>query len=479
MQSMTSPGGHPKALWFLFLTEMWERFGFYVVQGLLILYLTQYFGYSDNEGYALLGVFSALVYISPLIGGLLADKILGFKNAILWGGLFLILGYFLLFISRHETLFYFSLGTIVIGNGLFKPNISSLLGLQYDENNQNLRDSGFTIFYVGINIGSLLAGLSSGYIKVHFGWHMSFGLASLGLIIGLGVFLYGLKYIKTNPATKPQSTLRFWLPVYCLLAALGVTFFLKVHALANWLLPVVGILLFFYLIVLSFQQPPIQRKRLLVLNLLIVSSIVFWTLYLQMFFSINLFADRLVEKNLFGIPLTTTIFYASEGMFIVLLGPFFARLWDVLNEYNLNPSPIKKFILGIFFLGLAFLMLTFSTFFPNQHALISPLWVFFSYFLLTIGELLLSPIGLSAVTLLAPPRLMGMMMGVWFVAIGFGGIFAGWVADWASVPTSAITLGQKLAIYQNAFLNDAYLAFIVAIGLFFMQLTFKRFLKAE
>src|SRR3990167_454908 len=170
---------HPIALPFLFLTEMWERFGFYVVQGLLILYMTQYFGFTDNEGYTILGVFSALVYISPFIGGFLADKILGFKTAIVWGGLFLIVGYALLSLPYPKLLFYPALATIIIGNGLFKPNISSLLGTQYASNDPR-RDSGFTIFYIGINIGAFLAGISSGYIKNFFGWRTSFGLAAFG-----------------------------------------------------------------------------------------------------------------------------------------------------------------------------------------------------------------------------------------------------------------------------------------------------------
>lgn len=467
---------HPKALPFLFLTEMWERFGFYIVQGLLVLYMTQYFGFSDSTSDTISGTFMGLVYISPFIGGFLADKLLGFKTAILWGGAFLVIGYAMLGFSSTRFLFYPALATIVVGNGLFKPNISSLLGTQYAAQDPR-RDAGFTIFYIGINIGAALSGFS-GYIKAAFGWHISFGLASLGLIIGLMAFLSGSRAIKhawSTPATTSGKRSRLF--ICCLLVIAALSFLLKIHALASLLLPCAGIVLLAFLILLILQQPTEHRRRLIILTALIISSIVFWTLFFQLFISANLFVERLVDKNLFGIPLTTTVFYASEGLFIILLGPLFAWLWQTLGRRSLNPSPITKFVIGIFFAGLGFVILSTSTLFLNHLGLVHPLWVFFAYFLLTIGELFLSPIGLSAVTMLAPPQLIGMMMGVWFVGTGFGGIFAGMLAKFASVPESVKTNMEKLLIYQNAFLDFAYLAFFVAIVLFLMHLGFKNWLK--
>lgn len=467
---------HPQALPFLFLTEMWERFGFYVVQGLLVLYMTQYFGFSDNESYTILGVFTALVYISPILGGLLADKVLGFKTAIVWGGLFLVLGYLLLSLPYPHMLFYPALATIIVGNGLFKPNISSLLGTQYTPDDPR-RDAGFTIFYIGINIGALLAGLSSGYIKNYFGWRTSFSLASIGLLIGLATFAFGLHTIKHKKSHPLSNKLKYQFLFCAILAIIGLDFLLKINALANWLLPIVGVLLLVFLTVLTLQQDPEYRKRLFVLNILIISSVVFWMLFLQLFFSANLFVDRLVDKNFLGIPLTTTVFYASESIFIILLGPIFAWSWQALGRNNQNPSPISKFVLGIFCAGIGFLTLAISTLFPNASGFIPAAWVFLAYLFITIGELLLSPIGLSAVTLLAPTHLVGMIMGIWFVATGFGGIFAGAIAKMASVPDTVTTTTEKLAIYQDAFLNFAYLAFIVAILLFFIQLALRKFLR--
>lgn len=473
---MSTKFTHPKVLPYLCLTEMWERFGFYTVQGLLVLYMTQYFGLPDSDSYKILGVFTALAYISPLAGGYIANKFLGFKNSVVWGGFFLILGYALLAVPYAKTLLYPALGTIILGNGLFKPNISSLLGTQYGQDNP-LRESGFTIFYIGINIGAFLAGMSSGYIKDIFGWRTSFGLASVGLIIGLITFCFGLRKLKDEGPAPLAGKYRYGFLFCCILAIFGLTFLLKIHSLSDWLLPLVGVLLFFALIYLSLQQEAEYKKKMFVLISLILSSIVFWTLFLQIFYSANLFVDRLVSKNLLGIPLTTTVFYASESIFIILLGPIFAWAWQKLSDMGKNPSPVSKFIFGIFFAGLGFAALGFSTMFPNEVGLIPPLWIFFSYLLITIGELLLSPIGLSAVTLLAPANLVGLMMGVWFVATGFGGIFAGWLAQLSNIPANIQTTTEKLAIYQNAFFDYAYLAFAIAISLYLIQFVMRRLMK--
>lgn len=468
---------HPKALPFLFLTEMWERFGFYVTQGLLVLYMTQYYGFSDSDSYTISGIFAGLVYISPFIGGMLADKLLGFRTAIIWGGLFLVLGYALMSCSAlNKLLVYPALATIIIGNGLLKPNISSLLGSQYTSDNPR-RDSGFTIFYIGINIGAALSGLS-GYVKNAYGWQTAFAMASLGMIIGLIAFFSGLKYLSDTQNIKSAAKkMKYLVLAGCVLAIAAVSFVLKITVLANWLLPSAGILLLIFLIVLTLKQDAESRKRLIVLNTLIISSIVFWTLFLQLFNSANLYVDRLVDKEIVGLHLTTTIFYASESIFILLLGPLFAILWEFLGTHNKNPSPVSKFVFGIIFAGLGFLVLALSTNFPNAQQMINPLWVFSAYLLITIGELLLSPIGLSAVTMLAPTHLVGMMMGIWFVATGFGGLFAGMIAKLSSVPQGTQTVAEKLAIYQHAFLQYACLAFVMAAVLYIVRLWLKRMSK--
>lgn len=206
----------PAALPFMFLTELWERYGFYVVQGLLVLYTTQYYGYSDDQAFSMLGAFTAMAYISPIAGGYLADRYLGFVTSVVWGGLILILGYLMLAIPSHRLLLYPGLATIVIGTGMFKPSISSLLGAQYTKDDPR-RDSGFTIFYIGINVGAFLAGLSSGYIKQAFGWHASFLMASIGLVIGLATFLYGLHSLKHSSHHAKLSRRKTWQAVLAII----------------------------------------------------------------------------------------------------------------------------------------------------------------------------------------------------------------------------------------------------------------------
>ena len=450
---------------------------------MLVLYMTRAFGFSDDQSYIISGAFTALAYISPMIGGLIADKILGFKVSILWGGIFLSIGYALLaFAPNHE--FYLALATIIVGNGLFKPNISSLLGALYPPGD-TARDAGFTIFYVGINLGAFFAGISSGTIKDHFGWHAGFALASVGLLIGLCTFALGLKWSPIRHkqhlslANKYTFLHKPWLLAYCLLAIGLLSLLLQSSLLSKWLLPTLGIFLLFFVFILAFRQDPVYRNRLILLNFLIIAAIVYWTFFLQIFFSANLFIDRLVDKHFLGINIPTTAFYSLESVFVILLGPLFAWSWQTLNQNKRNPSTFIKFVWAIVFVGLGFLTLALSTFFSATTHMINPLWIVLSYLLITIGELLLSPIGLSAVTLLSPPQLTGMMMGIWFVALGFGGEFAGFLAELASIPKTATTAALQLPIYRNAFLNFSYIAFGVALGLFFLQLALSKTLDTD
>lgn len=464
----TSRYSHPKVLPFLCLTEMWERFGFYVAQGFLVLYMTQQFHLSDDATYTISGIFAALLYISPFIGGYLADRLLGFTTAILWGGTLLMLGYGTLAISHSPLVFFFGLAIIVVGNGLFKPNISSLLGTQYESDNPK-RDSGFTIFYIGINLGVAFSGLS-GYVQAKYGWGVTYALASIGMIIALITFLTGLRYLKIKNPIKPALNTKLIILFGCIIAIIGVNFLLRLHALTNILLPLTGVVLLFFLGLLISRHHNEERKNLILLNSLIFASVIFWMLFLQLFNSANLYVSRLVDQHLFSVPLTTTVFWASESVYILLLGPIFAWFWQSLGARNLNPNPLWKFFLGILFTGSCFIILAFSTYFPNSAGLVHALWIFSAYLVLTIGELLISPVGLSAVTTLSPQNRVGMMMGVWFVATGFGGYFAGLIAKLANVDPSITATADKLAIYRNAFFIYAAIAFVVAFILLVLQL---------
>lgn len=475
---------HPKALPFLFLTEMWERFGFYVVQGMLILYMTQAYGFSDDKSYTILGVFSALAYIAPMIGGLIADRLLGFKVSIICGGIFLSTGYGLLVLPGMEN-FYLALSTIIVGNGLFKPNISSLLGALYKPGD-TARDTGFTLFYIGINLGVLLAGVFSGTIKDHYGWHAGFALASIGLLIGLLTFLCGVKWgnMTYHPDLSLAKRFKFlrlpWILAYCFGSIFLLRYMLESETCGKWLLPIIGIALIIFVFSLACRQTPEYRKNLITLNILIMSAVVFWMFMLQIFFSTNLFVDRIVDRTIFGIHAPTTFFYSLEAIFIVLLGPLFAWSWQTLHHSNRNPAPFSKFIVAIALVGSAFLSLAISTYFASAGShLISPFWIVLAYLLITMGELFLSPIGLSAVTQLSPPHLTGMMMGIWFVALGFGGQFAGVLAKLASVPANVTEPAAQILFYRGAFFEFAYLAFGVTVFLIIVQFCLRKTLSTD
>ncbi|HSW94085.1 MAG TPA: peptide MFS transporter [Gammaproteobacteria bacterium] len=469
---MSDRSRHPKALPYLFLTEMWERFGFYTVQGMLVLFMTRAFGFSDDKSYTVAGMFTSLAYLAPMIGGLIADRLLGFRLSIILGGIFLSLGYATLAIMVRP-FFYVGLGIVIVGNGLFKPNISSLLGTLY-RSGDTARESGFTLFYMGINIGVLLSG-ASGTIQGYFGWHVVFALASLGLLIGLAIFLKGIRsgnlhYSNAHLVKNPNRFLKKpWIIFYCVFAVLFSSFLLRDTLFGKWLLPVTGVALLCFMFFLAFREDGEDRRGILSLNALIISSVIFWMLLWQIFFSVNLFIDRLVDKKMFGIEVPTTWFYTLESIFIILLGPFLAWSWTTLNRSQKNPSPFSKFILAIFFVGSGFMLLTVSTFFTNTHHLVSPWWIFVSYFLMTVGELLLSPTGLAAVTSLSPARLTGMMMGIWFAALGFGGQFGGWLAKFSSIPDTVRDVLLQLPVYRAAFFDYTCIAWGVCIILFFLQ----------
>jgi POT family proton-dependent oligopeptide transporter len=310
---------------------------------------------------------------------------------------------------------------------------------------------------------------------------MSFGLASIGLIIGMLTFLYGLRYIshpeRLNHSIKALSK-PLKLVAYTLLTIAGLSILIKLQKLTSILLPTMGVFLVLFMFYLAMQQSGQARSRMLVLNTLIISSVVYWMMYFQMFFSMNLFVDRLVNKEIFGIPLSTTVFYASESVFIILFGPLFATAWTRLSRRRANPSPYTKFTYGLAFAGLGMLVAAWGTLHPTGGMMIHPSYIFLAYFLITIGELMLSPIGLAAVTTLAPKNLTGLMMGIWFVAIGFGGIFAGFIAKIASIPDSVTLAADKIAIYQNAFIDFACMAFLMSITLVFLrQFGFKKIIQ--
>lgn len=464
----------PAALPVLFLAEMWERFGFYVVQGMLVLYLTKALGWSDDKSYTVSGGFTAFVYISPLIGGYIADKILGFKTAIILGGILLALGYALLATaSNNEMLLYGSLAVIIVGNGFFKPNIGSLLGTFYSENDPR-REAGFTLFYMGINLGSMLATLSSGFVQGAFGWWAGFSMASVGLILGILNFIIGFKYLKNHglppQQIKSNSIWVNWLHsktavfVGVILAIPFLVIMLHGKDIAAIVLSLAAVLLVVGLVISAIKQPTLlARHRMLALIMLTVIAVLFWSVFFQLFFSLNLFVERNIDRIILGKEIPAVAFISFQAIFVVILSPFAARLWSYLDRIQKNPSIPMKFALALIAMAGGFFLLTLSTHVHNANGLINPWWIPVSYFLITIGELLLSPIGLSAVTLLSPPQIVGLMMGVFLIAIGYGGKLAGVFAKFASIPQGVTDKILESQYYGSAFFKYALLSFVVGI----------------
>ena len=463
---------HPKALRPLLATEMWERFAFYLIQGLLVFYLSDVYHFSDKQCYRVMGEFTALLYISPIVGGLLTDKALDIKLSILIGGLLLSLGYGLLASSNTITHFHLSLSMIVMGNGLFKPSISGLLGEQYHEM-PSKRNEGFTFFYMGINMGALIAGLIASTLQKTFGWGWTFSVASVSLLTAVIFFKFTRQKIQTIRASASYSSVLKMLVILPLLIY-AIAHFFRVEYGVGGLLIIIALSLIVYALKLICGHHGKQRQDLLMAFLLILLSIIYWMLDFQIFFTGNLYVNRLVEKKFLGLSLSTSMFIASASLYILILSPLFNLAWFRLSKRNITPSYLSKNILGFVFTGLSFSVLTISTFSINEHHLVSAAWVFLSYFLLMVADLFISPTGLAAMSSLAPIHLSGVIMGLWFVGTGYGTYFAGEIARWAAVPLDINAYSEMGYIYRWAFLKYTLFAFITAMMLSVIMLLYRR-----
>lgn len=455
----------PKVLRYFFLTEMWERFGFYTIQALLVLYMVHSLDFSDEKSYGILGEFTALAYVFPLLGGYVADRIMGYRLAVLLGGILLCVGYACVAIFSDV---FIGLSLLVAGNSLLKPNISSFLGLFYD-NEDPRRDAGFTIFYMGINLGSLGAVLFMGFVQQQFGWSTCFAVASIGLFFGVITYLSAYKYLE-NKGLSPQKPELTNLVAYLIkspLITLGlmaitiaIYFILKHPNETNITLIIVGVFLFGGLIFLACKLHGVERQHMLALLILIISSIVYWGLYFQLFSSVNLFADRLIQRDIFGIHVPAIVFISMSSIFILLLGPILSILWEKTYKFKKITSTPMKFTYSLFFMGLALQLLVLATHCASGDQLVSPLWLVGFYFLVTLSEMLLSPIGLAMITELSPKKYSGLMMGVWFIALGFGGALSGYLSQGATIPEGLNEISKQFPIYGHAFQHSANLAYI-------------------
>ena len=446
--------GHPRGLSTLFFTEMWERFSFYGLRAILFLYMTTELangGLAFPTPYAglIMATYASSVYWTPLIGGWLADKWLGARRAVLIGGIIIACGHFSMAIDSMPT-FYLGLALIALGTGFLKPNVSTMVGDLYSEDDPR-RDAGFSIFYMGINLGALLAPLVVGYLGQRVDWHYGFGAAGVFMVVGLVQYVVGrdrLRGVGERPVEKGRQDIAqvtktgdevitegFDLVTAVLALVAGVLGFLAGMRWggAGWiggLFPGVASFFFGYILGTVRKLNRSEALRVGVIFILFVFSVIFWMSFEQASTSLTLFADRLTRLDLLGFKFPSSWYQSVQPTFVVLLAPVFAGIWVKLGRRN--PSSPLKFALGLLFAGIAFAVVAFaSTLIPttsgdlSEAQKVGPLWLVVVYFLQTLGELCLSPVGLSTVTKLSPARLVGLMMGVWFLSISIGNFIAG------------------------------------------------------
>ncbi|MBD3647571.1 MAG: peptide MFS transporter [Pseudomonadales bacterium] len=490
--------GHPRGLFILFLTEMWERFSYYGMRALLILYLTKHFLFGDRDAGLIFGSYGSLVYAMPVLGGMIADRYLGYRKAVAFGALLLVCGHFGMafegpsstqtvvdgevVVTRHplyEQIFYLSLAFIIIGVGFLKANISTIVGRLYSEDDPR-RDAGFTIFYMGINIGALVATLACAYLGETYGWRYGFGLAGIGMLIGLLTFHTGRRHLLGygEPPENAQLDKRVapGLTRERLLYVVGVVAVVVIWQLIQRTSELGLILLLFggaitgWVIWFSVTRcEPHDRDRMLVMLFLIAMSVMFWALFEQAGSSITLFTDRNVAMGNF---FTAGMFQSMNPFFIIVLAPLFAWLWVKLAQRRLEPSTPAKFGLGILQVGLGFAVLVYGTALAGPDGKVSVIWLTLIYLLHTTGELCLSPVGRSMVTRLSVQRVAGMMMGVWFLSSAFAAYVAGMIAGTMAIEETdagAMDTLSSLAVYTTVFEKLALVA--IALGLVVLVLS--------
>lgn len=430
--------GHPKGLFVLFFAEMWERFSYYGMRALLIFYLTKHWLFSDGDAGVIYGAYTALVYITPVLGGYLADRYLGQRKAVLFGAVVLTFGHFLMGFegaggqdAASLSIFWLALAFIIVGSGFLKANISVIVGQLYTRTDRR-RDPAYTIFYMGINLGAFLGSLLCGYLGEVYGWSWGFGAAGVGMLLGLVVFIWGKPLLMgRGEAPIPLSKgLEWGLYGVGLLAVVLCWWLVQNQAVVGSLLGIFGGVLVLGVILYSvIKLPREDRDRIFAALFLIFVSIVFWALFEQAGNSLSLFTDREVDRVMFGWDAPASMFQSLNAAYIFLLAPLFAGLWTILGKRGMEPSTPFKFGLGVVQVGLGFLVLVWGAKAAGMDNAVPVIFIFLIYLLHTTGELCLSPVGLSAMNRLSPAHMASLIMGTWFFASATGNFAAGLISS--------------------------------------------------
>ena len=496
--------GHPMGLAILFFAEMWERFSYYGMRALLMFYLVKHWMFSDGDSAVLYGAYTALVYITPVLGGYLADKFLGQRKAVVFGALLLTIGHGLMGFEGDGAqggfavqVFYMALAFIIVGSGFLKANISVMVGQLYPRTDVR-RDGAYTIFYMGINLGAALGAIACGYLGEEFGWNYGFGAAGLGMLLGLVVFVLGKPLLhgrgEAPDPKKLESSIK-GLKLEWLLYVIGVGavvlcwILVQNQQFVGGLLGLIGVGLVSYVLHTAvFKLTPVERDRIFAAMFLIFGSILFWALFEQAGSSISLLTDRMVDRNLLGWDVPASMFQSINAIYIVLLAPVFVIIWSFLGKIGLEPSAGAKFGLGMIQLGAGFLVLVMGANSVENGALIPVAFIFLIYLLHTTGELCLSPVGLSAMNRLAPLNLASIIMGTWFFAAATGNFVAGLIAKASGSESlndgDEIVAGTPAAIEYVQNVNQVYttigwVAVGVGVGLILLSPFIKKLMHLD
>jgi proton-dependent oligopeptide transporter, POT family len=464
-------GKYPKQLWYLFFSEMWERFCFYGMRGMLTFFMVQQLFMKEEDANLQYGATQAFVYAFTFIGGLFADKILGYRKSLFWGGLMMIIGSAILATDPKE-FFFLGISFTVIGTGFFKPNISTMVGTLYKANDSR-RDAGFSLFYSGINIGALLGGYACIWVGKNYSWNLAFGLAGIVMTISLLTFLFTQKSLATiglSPLLNLEKTKRKTYEVLTyagtLLAIPLIMAMVSKPEYTDYFMYTIGPLTLLYLIWEMRNFSFAENKKLIAALIFIVFSVLFWAFFEQSGGSLSLFAANNLDDKILGITFDPNgVNNASNSLFVIIFAPILGILWIWLSNRKKEPNTVVKFGLGFLFLALAFYTFYATRYFATVEGMTSLEIFTIAYFVITIGELCLSPIGLSIMTKLSPAKLQGVMMGMWFLASAYGQYVAGILGAGMAKDNENATKAEKLIAYTDGYHQLAIYALIAGIVL--------------
>ena len=463
-------GKYPKQLWYLFFSEMWERFCFYGMRGMLTVFMVSKLMMKDDVANLQYGATQAFVYAFTFIGGLFADKILGFRKSLFWGGLLMITGSLILAFDPTK-FFFLGISFTIIGTGFFKPNISTMVGSLYHDKDSR-RDAGFSLFYSGINVGALLGGYACIAIAKSYSWNLAFGLAAVVMTISLLTFLFtrtklgpiGLSPVHSSGKNKAWYDYAVYAGSLLIIPVIMVM--VAKTQYTDWFMYIIGPCTLIYIFYEMSKCTRDEQKKLGAALVFIIFSILFWAFFEQSGGSLSLFAAKNLTTHIAGVKLDPNgVNNAANSLFVIIFAPILGILWIWMSKRKIEPNTVIKFGLGFLFLSLAFYVFYATRFFANAEGVTSLSIFTWAYFIITFGELCLSPIGLSIMTKLSPQKLQGVMMGMWFLASAYGQYAAGILGAGMVSPNANASLSEKLISYTDGYHQLAIYALISGVVL--------------